>query len=73
MQNEARSLATSRSPRHGFQEARMARPVHVETAGGLRHEVWIGPHRLTVDEPTASGGGDAGPTPVELLLAAVGT
>jgi uncharacterized OsmC-like protein len=51
----------------------MARPVHIETAGGLRHEVWIGPHRLTVDEPTAGGGGDAGPTPIELLLASVGT
>jgi putative redox protein len=51
----------------------MARPVHIETARGLAHEVWVGPHRLTVDEPPETGGMDAGPTPVELLLAALGT
>ena len=49
----------------------MARPVHIETVGPLRHDVWVGPHRLAVDEP-AAGGEDAGPTPVELLLAALG-
>ncbi len=51
----------------------MARPVHVESADGLRHEVWVGPHRLAADEPHDAGGADAGPTPVELLLAALGT
>lgn len=51
----------------------MARPVHIESLGALRHEVWIGPHRLTVDEPAEAGGEDAGPTPVELLLAALGS
>jgi uncharacterized OsmC-like protein len=51
----------------------MARPVHVETLAGLAHRVWVGPHQLTVDEPAESGGTDAGFTPVELLLAALGT
>jgi uncharacterized OsmC-like protein len=50
----------------------MARPVHIETTGPLRHDVWVGPHRLTADEPADAGGGDAGPSPVELLLAALG-
>ena len=30
-------------------------------------------HRLTLDAPTEQGGMDAGPTPVELLAAAVGS
>jgi len=51
----------------------MARPVRVESAGGLRQRVRIGPHELTVDEPPEAGGEDAGPTPVELVLAALGT
>lgn len=51
----------------------MARPVHVESVSGLRHDVWVGPHRLTADEPPDAGGGDAGPSPVELLLAALAT
>lgn len=50
----------------------MSRPVHVETVAGLAHEVWIGPHRAMVDEPAEAGGADGGPTPVELLLAALG-
>jgi uncharacterized OsmC-like protein len=49
----------------------MARPVHVESVGGLAHEVWVGRHRVTSDEPPESGGTDAGPTPVEFLLAAL--
>ncbi len=51
----------------------MARPVHVESGPGLRQTVWVGPHRFTADEPALAGGEDAGPSPVELLLAALGT
>ena len=40
---------------------------------GLRSEVTMRHHELTVDEPEALGGTDAGPNPVELVLAALGT
>ena len=40
---------------------------------GFRSEVKLRDHRLTVDEPRGIGGGDGGPTPVELVLAALGT
>jgi putative redox protein len=42
-------------------------------ATGFRSEVQIRQHALTVDEPKGIGGSDAGPTPVELVLAALGT
>jgi putative redox protein len=35
------------------------------------HQVEIGRHRLTVDEPTDKGGDDEGPTPQELLAASL--
>ena len=40
---------------------------------GLRTEVKLRHHALTVDEPEALGGTDAGPNPIELILAALGT
>jgi putative redox protein len=39
---------------------------------GLRSEAAIRDFRLTLDEPQALGGSDAGPNPVELVLAALG-
>jgi putative redox protein len=42
------------------------------SAARLAQEIRIGPHRLVADEPTAAGGGDTGPTPYDLLLAALG-
>ena len=41
-------------------------------AGGSRTEIEARTHRLVADEPVALGGTDAGPTPYEHLLAALG-
>ncbi len=42
-------------------------------ATGFAQEILIGPHRLTADEPREVGGTDEGPTPYDLLLAALGS
>lgn len=42
-------------------------------AAGFAQQVTVGRHRLTGDEPIASGGTDTGPNPYDLLLAALGT
>ncbi len=39
--------------------------------GTLRHEVELGGHKLTADEPRERGGSDAGPDPQELLAASL--
>jgi putative redox protein len=41
-------------------------------AGKLQMEVAMGPHRLLADEPVGSGGEDSGPSPYDLLTAALG-
>jgi uncharacterized OsmC-like protein len=43
------------------------------SATGFAQEILSGRHRLTVDEPVAAGGADLGPTPYDLLLAALGS
>ena len=40
--------------------------------GQMRHTIRIGSHSVTVDEPPANGGEDAGPTPHDLYDAALG-
>jgi putative redox protein len=35
--------------------------------GGFRHSIQLNDHQLTVDEPLAAGGEDAGPSPQQLL------
>ena len=40
---------------------------------GLAQAVTTRSHRLTADEPVDAGGADSGPTPYELLVAALGT
>ena len=42
-------------------------------AAGFAQEVLIGSHRLTADEPIAAGGTNSGPSPYDLLLAALGS
>jgi putative redox protein len=43
------------------------RAVARRTGGGLEHDLEIGRHHLTADEPERQGGTDAGPSPQELL------
>lgn len=42
-------------------------------ADGFVQEITAGAHHLTSDEPVSAGGTDAGPTPYDLLLAALGS
>ncbi len=42
-------------------------------ASGFAQEIVVGPHRLTADEPIEAGGKDTGPSPYDLLLAALGS
>ena len=42
-------------------------------ASGFAQEITVGPHRLTADEPIEVGGKDTGPSPYDLLLAALGS
>ena len=41
-------------------------------ASGFAQEILVGRHRLVSDEPAGAGGTDTGPTPYDLLLAALG-
>jgi putative redox protein len=42
-------------------------------ADGFVQEIVAGAHRLSSDEPASVGGTDSGPTPYDLLLAALGS
>jgi uncharacterized OsmC-like protein/predicted DsbA family dithiol-disulfide isomerase len=61
----ARRVAAVRD--HTFREARVE-----STADPRRQLVTVGPHRLIADLPGEDGGMDAGPSPYDLLAAALG-
>lgn len=50
----------------------MPRSVVANSGPGYVQNISVGPHLLQADEPSDSGGNDAGPNPYELLLAALG-
>jgi len=43
------------------------------SASGFAQEILAGAHRMVSDEPVESGGTDKGPSPYDLLLAALGS
>ena len=47
-------------------------PIVITHEGGLEFAAHVRSHRIVVDQPTHARGGDMGPTPVELLGAAIG-
>jgi putative redox protein len=48
-------------------------PIVVTHEGGLRFGIQIRSHRILVDQPERAGGEDAGPTPLELIAASLGS
>lgn len=47
-------------------------PVVVKSNGSFQNEVTVGTHTFVIDEPPTAGGTDLGPTPYDLLGAALG-
>lgn len=64
-----------KAPAKDERESGGAQGTTVTEAGGsgLAQLIRSGVHEIVADEPTALGGGNAGPTPYDLLLAAVGS
>lgn len=50
----------------------MTAPVVLRSSSPFRTEVEAGPHRWIMDEPESAGGGNEGPTPYDMLAAALG-
>jgi uncharacterized OsmC-like protein len=54
-------------------EQRSEGVVVVRGSGGFAQEIIAGSHHFVSDEPASAGGTDSGPTPYDLLLAALGS
>jgi uncharacterized OsmC-like protein len=63
----------TRSGRNGSGAADPREVLVSGAAKGFTQEIVAGPHHLTADEPKGVGGNDEGPTPYDLLLAALGS
>ncbi|MDP9194681.1 MAG: OsmC family protein [Acidobacteriota bacterium] len=50
----------------------MSTPVVLESRASFRTDVTAGPHRWVLDEPADAGGTGEGPTPYDMLAAALG-
>ena len=48
-------------------------PIVITHEGGMRFAAQVRSHRIVVDQPAKAGGEDAGPMPLELLGASLGT
>ncbi len=61
------------APEEALPQADQGEVVVTETGETkFQQAILAGPHRLTADEPPSVGGGDTGPTPYGLLMAALG-
>ena len=53
-------------------QERAPSPIVITHSAGGRFTAEIGPHELTLDQPLRGGGSDTGPSPLDLLGAALG-
>jgi uncharacterized OsmC-like protein/protein-disulfide isomerase len=63
----SRALREQQKARHVFREALVTGP-----ATSFRQTIAVGPHQLVADLPAGDGGQDAGPSPYDLLVSALG-
>jgi uncharacterized OsmC-like protein/predicted DsbA family dithiol-disulfide isomerase len=70
----ALAAAIDGASRQGQVEHQLFRPVRVEGTGDHRRQsITVGAHQMTSDLPAIEGGADAGPSPYDLLAAALGS
>lgn len=65
--------ATQNAFREDSQSAKATFTSSSRLVEGFRSNAKLRQHTITIDEPEALGGTDAGPNPVELILAALGS
>src|SRR5688500_13437020 len=73
---EVDSMTMHTRDQSGLSQHESVQPPQVVVHGlaiKFTQNIEVGGHRLVSDEPTAVGGDDAGPTPCDLLLAALGS